>query len=343
MARPAEKIVISHEALRVLIFYEFRLGSSTRQAADRINQAMGQGTTSRMTVDRWYQRFRDGDADFEDAPRTGRPTSVDVDVLKELVEEDPRQSSRCLAERLQVDHTTVLEHLHGLGKRWKYAAWIPHQLTGHQLQLRADICLSHLTSHANDDWLNHVVTGDEKWVLYVNDTHKRQWLGAEDSGVPTARRDGFSKKTMLCCWWNSKGVIHWELMPSNSTVNSDVYCTQLEAVARKLRGKQRKVHLLHDNARPHISSATRNKILELGWTTVAHPPYSPDLAPSDYHLFRSLAHHLEEKRFDNDEQVKTCIQAFFDLKPPEFYKRGIHMLPERWRSIVDSNGAYILD
>ena len=43
-----------------------------------------------------------------------------------------------------------------------------------------------------------------------------------------------------------------------------------------------------NNARPHTSLVTCKKLLELGWEVMTHPPYSPDLAPSDYHLFCSL-------------------------------------------------------
>ncbi|KOX68389.1 Histone-lysine N-methyltransferase SETMAR, partial [Melipona quadrifasciata] len=47
-----------------------------------------------------------------------------------------------------------------------------------------------------------------------------------------------------------------------------------------------------DNARSLI---TRQKLLELGWDVLSHPPYSLDLAPSDFHLFRSLQNSLTEK------------------------------------------------
>ena len=47
---------------------------------------------------------------------------------------------------------------------------------------------------------------------------------------------------------------------------------------------------------PHIAKQPDEKLLQLGWTVIAHPPYSPDLGPTDYHLFRSLAHQLEEKK-----------------------------------------------
>ena len=53
-----------------------------------------------------------------------------------------------------------------------------------------------------------------------------------------------------------------------------------------------------DNTRPHTSLVTRIKLLELGWEVMPYPPYSPDLAPSDYHLFRSLENHLNGKTFD---------------------------------------------
>ena len=47
-----------------------------------------------------------------------------------------------------------------------------------------------------------------------------------------------------------------------------------------------------DNARPLTSLVTSKKLLDLGWEVMLHPPYSPDLAPSDYHLFCLLQNYL---------------------------------------------------
>ena len=59
-----------------------------------------------------------------------------------------------------------------------------------------------------------------------------------------------------------------------------------EAIKRKRSGKlSRGVLLQHDNARPHVSKQTKEAIYRLGVECVPHPPYSPDLAPSDYWLF----------------------------------------------------------
>jgi histone-lysine N-methyltransferase SETMAR len=96
------------------------------------------------------------------------------------------------------------------------------------------------------------------------------------------------KKVMLSVWWNMAGVVHWELLSTGSTVTAEYYCKQLDLVANEFRGKQDKVFFLHDNTRPRIANTTLQKLLNLGWTVLPHPPYSPDLAPTDYHLFRSL-------------------------------------------------------
>ena len=48
------------------------------------------------------------------------------------------------------------------------------------------------------------------------------------------------------------------------------------------------VLFLHDDALAHWALATQKKLAYLGFQCLDHPPYSPDLAPSDYHLFPGL-------------------------------------------------------
>ena len=40
-----------------------------------------------------------------------------------------------------------------------------------------------------------------------------------------------------------------------------------------------------------------------------YPPYSPEVAPSDYHLFRSTAHGLAHQHFHSYEEVKKWIDS----------------------------------
>ena len=76
------------------------------------------------------------------------------------------------------------------------------------------------------------------------------------------------------------------------------------------------MYFQHDNAKPHVANIVKEKIAKFGWELLPHPLYSPDLAPSDHHLFRSLSNGLKDKKFENE--LKLYLQEFFDSKPEEF-------------------------
>jgi len=64
------------------------------------------------------------------------------------------------------------------------------------------------------------------------------------------------------------------------------------------QNRQHKVIFLHDNAPSHTAKPVRDTLEALSWEVLPHAAYSPDLAPSDYHLFASMDHALAEQRFD---------------------------------------------
>ena len=67
------------------------------------------------------------------------------------------------------------------------------------------------------------------------------------------------------------------------------------------------VLFLYDNDRPHSSIERREIIASLGWTTVPHPQYSPDLTPSDYDQFGPMKEGLRGKGYANEEKMKTAV------------------------------------
>ena len=77
-------------------------------------------------------------------------------------------------------------------------------------------------------------------------------------------------------------------------INSSKYCWKLDQLKAALEEKhpesvnRKRIIFQQDNARLHVSLMTWQKLLQLGWEVLIHPPYSPDIAPSDFHLFRSL-------------------------------------------------------
>ena len=66
----------------------------------------------------------------------------------------------------------------------------------------------------------------------------------------------------------------------------------------------------HDNARPHSPIATQQKLRELGWDVLMHPPYSP-LAPSDFHLCQSLQNSLGSIKLTSKEHCEPVSARFF--------------------------------
>lgn len=211
-----------------------------------------------------------------------------------------------------------------------------------------DACTTLLTRHKNQPILHRIVTSDEKWIIYDNVRRKKQWLSKKEVPVPTPKPGLTLRKVLLCVWWDIRGIIHYELLKPGNTVTAAVYCEQLERMNEKLKTKRpllvekKEILLLHDNARPHKATMSRQKISELNYEVLKHPPYSPDLAPSDFYLFRSLEHSLRDKKFKNVNEVENFLNSHFSSKPSSFYKKGIEKLPERWQTVINSNGEYIL-
>ena len=68
----------------------------------------------------------------------------------------------------------------------------------------------------------------------------------------------------------------------------------------------------HDNAPAHRALATRKKLAYLGFQCLDHPPYSPDLATSDYHLFPGLKKQLKRRHFSSDAEAIAAAETWLD-------------------------------
>ncbi|PIO76326.1 hypothetical protein TELCIR_01613 [Teladorsagia circumcincta] len=185
---------------------------------------------------------------------------------------------------------------------------------------------------AQSGFFNYILTSDEKWIFFDNAVGKRQWLSP--SAVCMGEQLGTGAQTGA------------DVLDVGQTVIAEVYAQQLTRVDQALRRQgvnPANVRLLHGNARSHVANITQQKIEELGWQVLPYAPYSPDLAPSDYHLFRSMQHFLAGKKFKNRDDVRIWVSKFFESKPKEFFDGGIHALRRKWRRVIDTDGEYILD
>jgi len=101
--------------------------------------------------------------------------------------------------------------------------------------------------------------------------------------------------------------------------------------------------LLHDNARPHTAAHTRTveTLHDLKFEVLKHPPYSPDLAPSDFHLFGPMTEHLRGHKFADDDEVMEAVQSWLKATPKSFFLEGTRKLVGRWTKCVAKQGDFV--
>jgi histone-lysine N-methyltransferase SETMAR len=95
--------------------------------------------------------------------------------------------------------------------------------------------------------------------------------------------------------------------------------------------------MIHDNARPHTAAAKQYLIATFGSEQFDHPPYNPDLAPSDFHVFLRLKTFLGGRRFHDDE-VNEAVNTLFASQAASFYDAGLQKLVPGFDKCLNNGG-----
>ena len=95
--------------------------------------------------------------------------------------------------------------------------------------------------------------------------------------------------------------------------------------------------LLQDNARPHVATVTLQRLNKLGYEILLHLPYSPDLSPTDYHVFKHINYLLNQKYFTLKDAAKKPSRI------SEFYEIGIEKFVSRWESVLMLMGVILIN
>jgi len=114
-----------------------------------------------------------------------------------------------------------------------------------------------------------------------------------------------------------------------------------DILKEKRRGKvTKRVLFLHDNAPAHRALATQKKLAYLGFQHLDHSPYSPDMAPSDYHLFPGLKNNWKVAIF-SDAKVIAAAETWLDRQISIFFLPALQKLDQRAKKCIELRVEYV--
>ncbi|UYV61541.1 hypothetical protein LAZ67_1005219 [Cordylochernes scorpioides] len=200
-----------------------------------------------------------------------------------------------------------------------------------------------------DQLFSRIVTGDESWVHHSTPETKRQsmvWKKPEESTPKKGKVSISAGKVMAIVFWDCKGVLLVDYLPPNTTVNAARYCEVLTKLRAAIKRKRpgilsRKVLLVLDNARPHAARTNQTLVENFEWEIFTHPPYSPDLSPSNLHLFSSTQDSpWREAICEVHDEVQAEANHWLRRQDTAWYNSGIKKLLQRYQKCLDRNGDY---
>ena len=132
-----------------------------------------------------------------------------------------------------------------------------------------------------------------------------------------------SKKVMVTVWWSAAHPIHYSFLNLGEATTSEKYAQQIDEMHWILQRLQlalvNKMGRILHNTWPHITQSTLQKLNELGYKVLPHPRYSPDLLPTNYHLFKHLDNISRGKCFPNQQDAENALQEFAESQNTDFY------------------------
>jgi histone-lysine N-methyltransferase SETMAR len=124
-------------------------------------------------------------------------------------------------------------------------------------------------------------------------------------------------KVLASIFWDQDGILPIDYLPKGQTINLEYYSSvlvQLEDILKeKPRGNFTRESCTCTTMPPvHRTLAAWKKLIYLRFQHLDHPPYSEDLAPSDYHLFPRMKKQLKRRHFSSDAEVIAAAETWLD-------------------------------
>ena len=288
--------------------------------------------------------------DDDDENPIGRPPDKAFHAdIKRLLEEDPQISARQIAWRLGRDHSSVLYVLKNVfGLEFKKTRWVPHQLSEDDRKRRVSLskALLETLQEAESKSFRFLVTGDESWFFYSS-PRRGLWIPPESEEPRAPRPSAYAPKTMITVFWGVDGPSVVLALPCDEKWNGEyfrdtVVSEILKSELYKKAQRQKQKYILHmDNAPAHRARIVREELAKFRISLAPHPPYSPDLAPSDFFLFGCLKERARGIEFRDSEEICEWIRDQFTMFGKATVLSVFRNWQERLNECIRKGGDYI--
>lgn len=291
---------------------------------------------------------------FDRAQGSGRRVSDtrkdSIGRIEEAVTDDPNVTVAELSSMHDLSESMVYRILsEDLEKIWMHTRWVPHVLTQQNKDRRVECCENILTSVNSRIARANLITIDEKW-FYCRKMLPRNvvgsWMGPYDDRRQTAVRCTMEKKFLAIIAVSSRGNHFFKVLDRGATIDSEVYIEFLQEMRQFLSNLPEpilfeNVRLIHDNARPHVSQATRQFLEGTAIRLLPQPAYSPDCNLCDRYIFPRL----EAIRGRDNFTTKDELSEFLTEQLPMFTRhrmgRALSKMEVDLRAIINKRGEYL--
>jgi histone-lysine N-methyltransferase SETMAR len=294
-----------------LVIYWHEKGYPAQKMHEKLLARMSPRAPAYSTITNWIRALGRGEDIRERASGGGRvPDERIPTLIAEALTEAPFHSVRSLASTIKIPKTTIWRHLHQAGYVVRNLRIIPHSLSDTQKATRVEtaIDLKKVLMSAKHRGWRYILTGDESW-FYFNIDHDRIWIPETEPPPTRVRQTVSSLKRMLTIFWSPLGFPLVQLLPKGHHFDADYFCSQIIREIDRIRPTEtaedakRRLVLHFDNASPHTSTATQEFLHAHRMKRAPHPPFSPDLAPSDFYLFGKLKGALMGAEFADEQSL----------------------------------------
>ena len=192
-----------------------------------------------------------------------------------------------------------------------------------------------------------IVTGDETWIYHRNIGSKQSnmtWCSEGEAPATVVRRSQYDHKNMFVVFFRTTGPELIHMVDRGVTISGAYYQNNcLESLFHNIRRRRPKsglhaIKLRHDNARVHQTNDIKTFLQEQGVMVMPHPPYSPDLAPSDFWLFGNLKRQLGS--YSDSKSLQQAVTKTLRAIPEDEFRKTFNKWIERMQLCITNKGGY---